>query len=105
MIRALAIAIFGALAIGCAATPLIYSALGAPDDPPPWPYSRVFDRVAMLALLVLLIALRRRVAWGASARRSAPGRAARGRARSGSASRSAPRPRSRSCRCSSRAAA
>lgn len=47
------------LIISCLIAPGIYWALGSFLDSQPWPYSRVFDRVILVVLLVLLIRKRR----------------------------------------------
>ena len=64
MIRWLALAIGGALVLGCLSAPVLYSWIQSWSSPPDWPYSRVFDRAAMLSLLVMLILLRRRLDLG-----------------------------------------
>ena len=63
MLKALAVAIVGALLLGGACTPAVYSLLDRLYDTVPWPYSRVFNRVTMLALVLLLLAQRRQIRW------------------------------------------
>ena len=62
MIRALAIIVFGTLLIAAVLTPSIYSALDYFMDEMPWRYSRVYNRVAMLVLLGLIVLLRKEFA-------------------------------------------
>lgn len=59
MFRALLILIVGGLLLTCLLTPVVYGGLELLMGTVPWPYSRVFDRVAMLALLIFLIVLRK----------------------------------------------
>ena len=54
MLRALVLLVAGALALACLLTPPLYSAIAGLYSEPPWPYSRVFNRVAMLCALTLL---------------------------------------------------
>jgi membrane protease YdiL (CAAX protease family) len=61
VIRALAVSVVGAVALACALAPIVHLAAQSLDPPPRWPYSRVFDRTAMAALVVLLVAFRRRL--------------------------------------------
>ena len=53
----------GGLAAGAAFAPIANVALGALHLPVRWPFSRVFDRVAMAAALVALIVCRRWTGW------------------------------------------
>ena len=64
VIRWLALAIGGALVLGCLSAPPLYSWIQSWSSPPDWPYSRVFDRAAMLSLLVMLVLLRRHLDLG-----------------------------------------
>lgn len=59
MIYSLAIVVFGTLFVSALLTPPVYSALlwVFPDFSPP--FSRVFDRVAMLVILIFVVVLRR----------------------------------------------
>lgn len=61
MIRALAIAIPGALILGSLIAPAAYSWFQTWEQPPDWPYSRVFNRASMLSLLILILVFRRRL--------------------------------------------
>lgn len=63
MIRAQVLLIGGALVLACIATPWVYGAWLAVDPDPPWPFSRVFNRVAMLAALTLVFLLRQRIGF------------------------------------------
>ena len=60
MIRSLTFLIVGALVLGSLIAPLMYSWAQSWSSPPDWPYSRVFNRAAMLSLLIMLVALRKR---------------------------------------------
>jgi len=68
MIRALTIIVFGTLLVAAVLTPPVYSALGHFLGEVPWPYSRVYNRIAMLVLLVLIYLMRREFSlsqlWG-----------------------------------------
>lgn len=55
MLAKLSLIIFGTLFLSCATTPLVFSGLGYCLGELSWPFSRVFDRVAMVWLAVLLI--------------------------------------------------
>ncbi|RMG44410.1 MAG: CPBP family intramembrane metalloprotease [Candidatus Dadabacteria bacterium] len=59
MIRALIILIVLSVLISCIITPPIYSALTLLFAAPPWPYSRVFDRVILLVAIILIWFLRK----------------------------------------------
>lgn len=59
MIRTLTIIVFGTLFVAAVFTPAVYSALGYFLGEVPWPFSRVFDRVAMLVILVFIILMRK----------------------------------------------
>ena len=61
MIRALVVCVAGAILLACVIAPIAHVALQSLDRPPDWPYSRVFDRTAMLALVLLVFAFRRRL--------------------------------------------
>lgn len=62
MARYLLLCILGAFLFGAIFTPLVFAGLEQwLDDPPP--FSRAFNRVTMLGLLILLIALRKRVGF------------------------------------------
>ena len=63
MIRLIATWILGSLILGCALTPALYSLIGALVDPVPWPYSRVFNRVAMLVAAIWLWRMHRALGW------------------------------------------
>ncbi|MEO8276176.1 MAG: CPBP family intramembrane glutamic endopeptidase [Thermoanaerobaculia bacterium] len=53
----------GSLALAAALSPAIFRGLIWALGRAPWPYSRVFDRVAMVIALSVLIAFRRDVGW------------------------------------------
>ena len=59
MLRALAIVVVGGVLLACALTPPVYSLLQSLMGEVPWPYSRVFDRVALLVVVVLVYVQRR----------------------------------------------
>lgn len=59
MFNALLLLVVGTFLIAALVTPILYSLAATAISPFPWPYSRVFDRVAMAVVLVLLILLRR----------------------------------------------
>jgi membrane protease YdiL (CAAX protease family) len=59
LIRELVILIVGTLVLSALVTPSLYVGLDTALGGLPWPYSRVFDRVAMVAAVVILV-LRRR---------------------------------------------
>ena len=59
MLRALLILVLGSTLAACVVTPLVYSLLISLLDEVPWPYSRVFDRVALVMLIVLGYRLRK----------------------------------------------
>jgi len=64
MLRALAILICGTFIGAALLTPALYSLLGWLLGETPWQFSRVFDRVAMLVALLLLLTLRRKLPLG-----------------------------------------
>jgi membrane protease YdiL (CAAX protease family) len=53
----------GGLGAAAALAPAVHWALAASGSPWQWPFSRVFDRVAMVAALLTLIRLRRFTGW------------------------------------------
>jgi membrane protease YdiL (CAAX protease family) len=53
--RALSITILGAFLIACLLTPPVYERILALWPEPPWPFRRVFARVAMLGLVLLAV--------------------------------------------------
>ncbi len=59
MIRALFLLIFGTLFFTSLTTPFAFEAIIAINGSSPWPFSRVYDRVAMFWVLILLLVLRR----------------------------------------------
>lgn len=64
MVRALLLLIVSVIVFGAVVTPPVYSLLLAWNPQLPWPFSRVFDRVAMVGALIFCIVLRRRFGWG-----------------------------------------
>lgn len=64
MVRAIFLIFLLSIVFGALVTPVVYSALLAWNPALPWPFSRVFDRVAMLGALLFCIAYRRRFDWG-----------------------------------------
>ncbi|MDC0357318.1 CPBP family intramembrane metalloprotease [Oligoflexia bacterium] len=58
MFRAIALLVVGTVVFACILTPPLYSLLSILFDSSPWPYSRVFDRVAMLCAAVFIYLLR-----------------------------------------------
>lgn len=61
VIRALSASVIGAILVACLVAPLVHLGLRGLEGAPDWPYSRVFDRTAMVALTVLLFAFHRRI--------------------------------------------
>lgn len=59
MLRALAVLVLGGTLLSCLLTPAVYSGLEALIGEVPWPYSRVFDRVALVVAVALVWLLRR----------------------------------------------
>jgi membrane protease YdiL (CAAX protease family) len=59
MLRATFLLIVGSLVFAAALTPLVYTLLLTYWQDFPWPFSRVFNRVAMLGVLVMVLFLRR----------------------------------------------
>ena len=59
MLRALSQALLGTLIVSCLLTPAIYALIEAAFEETPWPYSRVFDRVVLVVLVVWLFRVRR----------------------------------------------
>lgn len=59
MLRALSLALLGTLIVSCLLTPAVYALIEASFDEAPWPYSRVFDRVVLVVLVVWLVYVRR----------------------------------------------
>ena len=59
MLRALTWMIVGTLVLSSLLTPLVFAALAQVFGNEPWPFSRVFDRVAMLFLALFVIIFRR----------------------------------------------
>ena len=64
----LALWVVGSLTAACLVAPAVYSALLMTMDWVPWPYSRVFNRVALLLAVVTLWAVRSRLDFPAVAR-------------------------------------
>lgn len=63
MVQALLLLIGSVIVFGAIVTPPVYSLLLNWNPELPWPFSRVFDRVAMLGALIFCIVLRRRFGW------------------------------------------
>lgn len=63
MVRAVVLIFVVSILFGAVVTPFVFSALLAWNPALPWPFSRVFDRVAMLGALILCIVYRRRFDW------------------------------------------
>ena len=59
MLKTVSILLFGTILGAALLTPLVYSGIEGLFGQNIWPFSRVFDRVAMAAALVLIIVLRR----------------------------------------------
>ena len=59
MLRALAILVVGGTLASCVLTPPVYSLLQLLMEEVPWPYSRVFDRVALVMVVAFAYGLRR----------------------------------------------
>lgn len=59
MLRAILILAVGTLTASALTTPLVWEGLRLLVDPVPWPFSRVFDRVAMFWVVVFLWFLRK----------------------------------------------
>jgi uncharacterized protein len=83
LITSILLLVIGSIGLACLAAPLVYSALSFGLDEVPWPYSRVFNRVALLFTLVLFVLLRRSLgaarlvaAWRRETWRQRAGRAA-----------------------------
>lgn len=57
------ILIMGTLLAASLLTPFVYSGLSQAFGALPWPFSRVYDRVAMVAAAIILLALRREFAF------------------------------------------
>lgn len=83
LITSILLLVVGSLGLACLAAPIVYSALSSGLDEVPWPYSRVFNRVALLFTLMLFVLLRRRLgaarlvaAWRRETWRQRAGRAA-----------------------------
>lgn len=57
------VVICGGLALAAGLAPVVYAGLVALSPELRWPYARVFNRVAMLAAVVLLVLVRRSVGW------------------------------------------
>lgn len=53
----------GSLLLASFAAPVVFAALGALPWAAQWPYSRVFNRTAMVVAALLLLALRRPLGW------------------------------------------
>jgi len=68
MLKALLILIVGTLFLSSLLTPAVYSTLLYFFPDLPWPFSRVYDRVAMLAVAVLLYLMRRQFSLSSLAR-------------------------------------
>lgn len=75
MTKSLAVLVGGSLLLAAVLAPPIWVGLGAVTGSHPWPFSRVFDRVAIAALAGLAVALRKslglgrlREAWRAESR-------------------------------------
>lgn len=59
MLRALAVAVLGTIVVSCLLTPAVYALFEATMEEVPWPYSRVFDRVILVVMVIWLVRLRR----------------------------------------------
>ncbi len=59
MIRTLTLIVFGTLLVAAIITPPVYSALNHIFDDFPWKFSRLYGRIAMLVLVVMIYVLRR----------------------------------------------
>jgi len=63
MVKAVVLIFVVSVLFGAVVTPFVYSALLAYVPGMPWPFSRVFDRVAMLGAVILCVIYRRRFDW------------------------------------------
>ena len=64
MLQAIALLIVAVIVFGAVVTPPVYSLLLMWNPELPWPFSRVFDRVAMLGALIFCVIFRHRFGWG-----------------------------------------
>jgi len=64
MLRTIAILLIGTFFFSALLTPLVYSGLALLLTDVPWPFSRVYDRVAMVVILIFVVMMRKEFALG-----------------------------------------
>jgi hypothetical protein len=64
MLQAICLLFGSVIVFGAVFTPPIYSLLLVWNPELPWPFSRVYDRVAMLGALIFCVVFRHRFGWG-----------------------------------------